>query len=115
MGLVGGFGVSGWPSPQALASSWDPELTALNYGAMAQEFSAKGYSMLLAPVSGALGRSVLGGRNHETFVSTDILDPDTSRRARWLSLIATGLGSLSEWENVSSLICPIARYMLIPL
>jgi hypothetical protein len=36
---------------------------------MALEFKGKGYSMLLGPVSGPLGRSVYSGRLFETFVS----------------------------------------------
>ncbi|KAF7192008.1 putative beta-glucosidase N [Pseudocercospora fuligena] len=65
LGVSGGKGVSGWITPQTLASSWDISLVEYQHKAMAQEFHAKGYSVLLGPTTGPLGRSVYGSRLFE--------------------------------------------------
>lgn len=72
MGVNGGRGVSGWVAAQTLAASWDNDLIGKQYAAMAREFRSKGYSMQLGPVTGPMGRSPLGGRNFESFVSPAI-------------------------------------------
>ncbi|KAL4945673.1 hypothetical protein BDV06DRAFT_209283 [Aspergillus oleicola] len=61
-GVSGGAGVSGWVGGQTLSSSWNRSLVADHYSRMAVEFRKKGYSMLLGPSTGPLGRSPLGSR-----------------------------------------------------
>lgn len=61
-------------NPQALAASWDLNLVSREYSAMAAEFRDKGYSMLLGPISGPLGRSPFSGRLYESFVSVSVPD-----------------------------------------
>jgi beta-glucosidase len=68
-GIDGGVGVSGWVSPQTIASSWDPNLVALQSENIALEFKKKGYNALFGPTTGPLGRTVWGGRVFEGFVS----------------------------------------------
>ncbi|KAL4797709.1 glycoside hydrolase superfamily [Aspergillus venezuelensis] len=61
-GVSGGVGVSGWVGGQTLSSSWNRSLVEDHYSRMAIEFRKKGYSMLLGPSTGPLGRSPLGSR-----------------------------------------------------
>ncbi|KAL4929364.1 glycoside hydrolase superfamily [Aspergillus undulatus] len=61
-GVSDGVGVSGWVGGQTLSSSWNRSLVADHYSRMAVEFREKGYSMLLGPSTGPLGRSPLGSR-----------------------------------------------------
>lgn len=67
LGVAGGHGVSGWVTPQTLASAWDGDLVAEQYSRMAKEFVGKGYSMILGPTTGPSGTlltsifEVLGG------------------------------------------------------
>jgi beta-glucosidase len=61
------MGVSGFVAAQTLAMSFDRDLVAAQYAAMAGEFKAKGYGTSLGPVTGPLGRSVLNGRLFEGF------------------------------------------------
>ena len=77
-------GASGWVNPQALAASWDLDLVSREYSAMAAEFRDKGYSMLLGPISGPLGRSPFSGRLYESFVGAPV-DLDLSIANYWSS------------------------------
>ena len=110
MGVNGGRGVSGWVAAQTLAASWDTALIGKQYAAMAREFRNKGYSMQLGPVTGPMGRSPLGGRNFESFVSPPISESGLARieclsllvlLSIWIVLTSSvGPRSVSRWQNV---------------
>ncbi|KXT18629.1 hypothetical protein AC579_9842 [Pseudocercospora musae] len=93
LGVSGGKGVSGWVTPQTLASSWDISLVEYQHKAMAQEFLAKGYSVLLGPTTGPLGRSVYGSRLFEGWGS----DP-------WLNgkMFGIGVKAIQEQGVIAS-------------
>ncbi|TPX17584.1 uncharacterized protein E0L32_012118 [Thyridium curvatum] len=59
--------VSSFPSGIHVGSSWNRGLARRRAREMGAEFKRKGVNVLLGPVVGPLGRTVLGGRNWEGF------------------------------------------------
>ncbi|KAM0322591.1 hypothetical protein ACHAQA_009439 [Verticillium albo-atrum] len=58
-----------FPSGQTVAATWDRALIYRRANAIGKEFKAKGVDVVLAPVSGPLGRNPAGGRNWEGFAA----------------------------------------------
>ncbi|KAL1962272.1 hypothetical protein VTN77DRAFT_9862 [Rasamsonia byssochlamydoides] len=56
-----------FPAGLSAAATWDRDLIYQRGVALGQEFRGKGANVILGPVAGPLGRSVLGGRNWEGF------------------------------------------------
>jgi beta-glucosidase len=67
LGVRFGDYVSVFPAGLTAAATWDRELIYARANALAQEHHDKGVDVLLAPVSGPIGRFATGGRNWEGF------------------------------------------------
>ena len=93
LGVAGGKGVSGWVTPQTLAGSWDVSLVEAQHAAMVLEFRDKGYTMMLGPTTGPLGRSVYGSRLFEGWGS----DP-------WLNgkMFGVGVKAIQQHDVIAS-------------
>lgn len=65
--------VSGFPSGQTTAATWDRSLMYNRGVAMAEEHKGKGVDIQLGPVAGPIGRSPAAGRNWEGFSPDPVL------------------------------------------
>ncbi|RBR18125.1 uncharacterized protein FIESC28_06191 [Fusarium coffeatum] len=66
-GLHGAEAVNGYASAITVGAAWNKELALARGYHMGLEAKIKGVNNLLAPTIGPLGRTVLGGRNWESF------------------------------------------------
>ncbi|KAK1573015.1 glycosyl hydrolase family 3 N terminal domain-containing protein [Colletotrichum navitas] len=66
-GLHGVEAVNGYASAITVGAAWNKELAHARGVAMGLEAKAKGVNNLIGPTMGPLGRTVLGGRNWESF------------------------------------------------
>lgn len=65
--------VSGFPSGQTTAATWDRQLMYQRGVAMAEEHKGKGIDIQLGPVAGPIGRAPAAGRNWEGFSPDPVL------------------------------------------
>ncbi|KAL4802186.1 glycoside hydrolase superfamily [Aspergillus unguis] len=66
-GVGSNYYVSGFVGANALAMTWDRDLTYNQFHAAGEEFYGMGYNLVYGPMCGPLGRTPWGGRQPEAF------------------------------------------------
>lgn len=100
--------VSGFPSGQTTAATWDRTLMYERGVAMGQEHKGKGIDIQLGPVAGPIGRAPAGGRNWEGFSADPVLTgvgmAETIRGIQSAGVVATAKHYIANEQGEKCLV-----------